>query len=419
MTAHKICFAFQNLPDNDNWAPNSTSLNFMPNGIKCQSLTHDFGMKGNIPPSTIIYPKLDNEFLFDQVTYKHLPLVNDQKYIYPICLVAQMYFINNKSIGFDLIDPTVIEDVKANRARIVIMLPHEGRSGTEFFENDLKILDSWTKKYNLNKEHVYYVHGNIRGQQLCSDFNFTYIAISAFHEWVDDVPDSVSKYEPMDCKNLFLSYNRQPRWHRTNLMCELIRNNLFNSGLISYHGGGQFSAPAIKIKRPELLPMAQYLDTIAPLAIDMDLIENNPARNLVKEHYNQTFLSLITETLVNENSMFFSEKTWKTIAVGHPFIMLSNPGALAELQKQGYQTFHLFWNENYDTIPDLYRRTQAIITELTKLSTCSSDELHNMRERMQPILQFNQELFRTQWKAQSQRKMSKLFDVIENIWDTF
>jgi hypothetical protein len=365
-----------------------------------------------------------NDFLYrhGNVKYTHLPNLKNQKYIFPVMVRDTSYFSNNRNYGFDFVDPVVFEDVKANRARIVLMFPLEGTSGEINFKDDYEILNSWCVKHGLTRDQVYYIHGNFKGAQLSRDFNFTTIPINHFLCWVPGTRQHTTAFNPIDSQDLFLSYNRRPRPHRTILMCELIRAGIVDRGLVSYYGDNiKDSVRRVKLyDRPGLEPEAVILDSMIPKEIDMDLGANNPAWNIVEEHYNRTFCSLVPETLYDSNVLFFSEKTWKTIAVGHPFMLVSSPGMLKALREMGYYTYGAWWDEGYDVIKNLGDRIRHIANELKRLSMMSRDQLINMRASMQPVVEHNQQLFNAQWANNcSEDEYRQLYRIVENIWNSF
>ena len=55
---------------------------------------------------------------------------------------------------------------------------------------------------------------------------------------------------------------------------------------------------------------------------------------------------------MDKGTIFISEKTWKPIMVGHPFIMVGNKNNLKFLKDLGYKTFDKWIDESYDDIED-------------------------------------------------------------------
>jgi len=431
-----IQFAFQNWStEHDWWIPNTISPDMLVDGVKALPPTHSFQWF-EIPEvfhdqifgahrdelEAFNYPAKRDEFLYsnDNVRYSLLSTLDDKKYIYPICIRNTSYFNDYKNIGFDLIDPKVFADVKAGRAKIVLLFPLEGTSGSLSFENDYEILNGWCIKHGLKRNQVYYIHGNCKGPISSVNFNFTPIVSESFICWVPQLLDQPIAYRPSD--KFFLSYNRRPRPHRVILLCEIIKRNLVSKGLISYWGDDirDSVSRVIKHGRPDLEPQALNLDKLIPLEIDKNLGQHNPAWDLIPEHYQQTFLSVLPETLFDVGTIFFSEKTWKTIVAGHPFIMIGSPGMLKELRNQGYYTFGSFWDESYDNEPDLGKRIQMAMDECYRLSFLSDEKLMYLREQMLPILIHNQQLFNERHRKKCLPSVEQgLFTLVEQIWNLF
>ena len=113
-----------------------------------------------------------------------------------------------------------------------------------------------------------------------------------------------------------------------------------------------------------------------------------------KEDYEKTFISMVTETLVDEGTLFISEKIWKPIMVGHPFIVFGNLWTLKFLKSMGYKTFDKWINEEYDNEPDSGKRCNMITDELVKLSIKTEEELKLIRDEMNEVCNHNQKWYK-------------------------
>lgn len=416
------------------WAPNSINMQHEVHDARTLPATHDTQWFNLIVGESLTSEEILNcepshyEFLLNNKNVQFTPLdsiLPGTKYIYPIFIKSGGYFNQHKDIGFDYVSGRVLDDVRAGIARIVLIFPCEGLSGAAAHKDDFTILSKWCTDKQLLANSVYYIHANLKLKQLSAGHNFTAIPVNTFITWVEAPGHKVIEYCPTSDRNLFLNYNRQPRLHRTLMVCELLKTKLFNRGLVSYGIANQ--KEAVKqvdsmVVSSDLLDMAVLLDNMSPIELDMNLQYNNPAKNVVDEHYAATFLSLVAETWHDNNLQFYSEKTWKTIAVGHPFMMLSSPGMLSGLHEQGYQTFSNFWDESYDTMPLLEDRIQLIAAELGRLSLLTTDELIGLRTQMQPILEHNQQLFRSHREKMVGTNLADdlyLYDIVKNIWDLF
>ncbi len=403
-----IKFVFQHWDSELNyWLPNTVPL--------------DYPDKSNLP--THGRQQIDQDFLMSHPDIECGGLEHNlgKKYIFPVQIRDSHYFERHEHTGFNCIDPRVIHDVHNNLCKIVLIFPLEGDSGYGRFNRDYEILDSWCKQHQLNSQQVYFVHGN-QNINNTQQHRFTKVPANMFLCWNEPVNDLVN-FEPVDLKNLFLSYNRRAKEHRALALAHIINEQLFDRGLISYHGDGVKNTHEVlrTVWRTNLSQAADTIDSLIPLELDMDLGVNNPAyKNIMLAHYANTFLSLIAETHVTEGVQFFSEKIWKPISVGHPFMLVASSGMLELLKSQGYKTFDQWWNEDYDREADLDQRIRMILSELKRLSMLSLDELKRMRMEMQPILKFNQELFNEQWKNLCcPRNDEVVFKIIKDIWDSF
>jgi hypothetical protein len=72
--------------------------------------------------------------------------------------------------------------------------------------------------------------------------------------------------------------------------------------------------------------------------------------------------------LFYEDQFFLTEKTYKPIFFGQPFIIVGPVGTLRHLRKQGYRTFYDIWDESYDDLPNTYEKLKVIARVLKGLN---------------------------------------------------
>jgi hypothetical protein len=87
--------------------------------------------------------------------------------------------------------------------------------------------------------------------------------------------------------------------------------------------------------------------------------------------YRDTYFSLVTETVFNYPYSFRTEKIWKPVAVGHPFIAVANRGFYQDLHKLGFKTFGHVIDESFDTIDNSQDRIERIACVVEDL--CQQD----------------------------------------------
>ena len=106
------------------------------------------------------------------------------------------------------------------------------------------------------------------------------------------------------------------------------------------------------------------------------------------EAYRDTYFSLVTETVFSYPYSFRTEKIWKPIAVGHPFIAVANQGFYRDLHKLGFKTFGHVIDETFDQIDNNQERIERIATVVEDL--CQQD-LDAFLAECYNICKYNQE----------------------------
>jgi predicted secreted Zn-dependent protease len=72
-----------------------------------------------------------------------------------------------------------------------------------------------------------------------------------------------------------------------------------------------------------------------------------------------------------------TEKTFKPIALGMPFVIVGTKGSLEYLRSYGFKTFGHIWDESYDQADDSVRiqRIASLIKSLDELPTDAKQDL--------------------------------------------
>jgi hypothetical protein len=367
-----------------------------------------FDEKGEFFTSDVFKGKIASNIYNEKIEYQSIDNIQNDKHIYIINIFNVTFFYENLDIGFSCISEKYLNDVRNGKSKIVLMLLYEGTSGSK--DNyDLEIINKWRKDSDLPTNSIYFCCGNLLCNQITIEkgLGITSIPILDFEAW-NKYQGDVVEYYPINDRNLFLNYNRNCRLHRIEFLNNILNADIFDRGLISLgkvddgHGHNKF------------------LVENSPITIDESYdLKFNMACNITKGDYEKTFLSVVSETLVDEDTLFITEKTWKPIMVGHPFMILGNQGTLKYLKSIGYKTFSSWINEEYDDISDSAIRSVKIVEELEKLSKKSVEELVEIRKEMMEICKHNHENFNVRFKMKYGENningdISNMFDVIWN-----
>ncbi len=366
----------------------------------------------------------EDKRLWDNVTPKHIndieyvpyEEIDNQPHIYVINVYSYSFFRDNENIGFKCVSEKYLEHVRNGQSKIMMIFLYEGYSGSKG-NWDLEIIEKWRIESNLPKDSIYYITGNYLIQDLIKkkELGFQGRPIHYFEPWNRYEDKSIVKFNPIDEKYLFLSYNRNPRPQRIQLLLIMLKENIFHRGWISLN---QLIYPPMP---NDNMDHFNYLKDNAPFVIDTryDLFYNL-AINITKEDYEKTFISLITESLVDDDTLFFSEKIWKPIMVGHPFLLYGNQYSLRLLKEWGFRTFDRWFDESYDNEPDRVIRAQMVVKELKKFENKTIEELKSIREEMEEICLYNKNHYEKYYneKYNDDGTCNDLVKLYHEVWST-
>lgn len=80
--------------------------------------------------------------------------------------------------------------------------------------------------------------------------------------------------------------------------------------------------------------------------------------------YTNSKFSLVSESFYGSTVCLISEKTYKPVMLGHPFIIYGTIGTLQHLKKKGYETFPELFDETYDEEPNSKTQLKKILENL-------------------------------------------------------
>lgn len=272
------------------------------------------------------------------------------------------------------------EDISYNDVFMVTGVP----DGNVIYESLAKKLN-WQNRINLLNS---------------SFFNYITTKYAAGYEFIGG-------YEPRNKGKVFLCFNKLHREHRLRLLNKMLEMGLVDKAYYSFEAEPEFIENIDNIDS-ELYSYIKLYKEKLPLKLNITPQRSNPVDIRPDDlHYHKdSYFSVVTETLFYnknypnqhhrpyvEDSMFFTEKTYRCFALLHPFILMARPHSLKELRKQGYKTFAPYIDESYDDIEDDDLRFDAIIREIKRLSNQNGNEWLIWQESIRPIVEYNQEFF--------------------------
>ena len=382
----------------------------------------------------------------------------DTNYIYPIRIYGRGHVNIEADIGGTVYIPEKVKkDCQAGKCKILFNEVFEGHGGNlrEYKTMFLKVIAD----NGLQPKHIGFIDGNIlttveQATYGTKGFHCMHFeTLSALHvNWSPTAPEIESLIErntdigiakgplyqhssTVQLKILenqkkkpyrFINLNRRIREHRTIITSEIFNNHSHNT-LWSYtepRAGecdeqGMFwvedpnDARYGYMNHPQgTLPTPEYVDSL-PKIIDVDSDVNDIQVNV--ELQSQAYINIVSETTFYRDSIFLSEKIFKPIIHGQPFVVVGSPGSLRLLRAHGYKTFSPYICEDYDNEPDDNKRMQMIIDELRRLSDLPEDIFLDQIQLMYEICVHNMQNFKLRF-----RKMSAYANSIAEIthWAT-
>ena len=261
--------------------------------------------------------------------------------------------------------------------------------------NIKEIYESYLEKYKINSFmkcstihfHVYNAPGNCildyLGKSNSPNDLVDYNGVKYSIPYDSELNIKRSKY--------YLCMNRNSeRMHRTNLVKDLIKNGMFDKGLISL-----FKSPRVDKECKTNKELNEFIGKTYPFTIDYEDSEFvSHLHNFfnTKESWMDTYFSVVNETTNSNKHIFITEKSIRPMIYFHPFIIHGDYGILQKIKDLGFKTFPEFFDESYDTIQDQDERRNFIVNEVKKLCDKPISEIHQLYQSVIPKLIHNRNL---------------------------
>lgn len=334
---------------------------------------------------------------------------------------------------FDLLDSDYLEDIKNEKAFLLVDSSFEGYHDDWIFE----FFHTECGERNINPNYIIFVTGNSIVEDCYSDwlknnpqkknikvvpyshFEFdTYLLSNDLPPGNDNFPPTFEEHIEYKSKNKIVSFcnlNKKPRRHRINFYSLLHKNNLLKDGLVSmndFHESIEFCDYKLTDEETN-----EIKKTLPSLIYDTSNETYDP--NYYVTRFNDkvcldTFFSVISEAQYEDTqrTIFLSEKIFKVMMCSHPFMVLGNKHSLKELKKLGYKTFDKWIDESYDEMNDC-ERFEKIIDNLKKIVSIE-DKISWFKE-MEDVIKHN----RNQIKINTTKNISYAFNSVYSYFNEF
>jgi hypothetical protein len=185
-------------------------------------------------------------------------------------------------------------------------------------------------------------------------------------------------YSKIDKPYKFLFFNNVARTHRKYLVERFSQNNLLEQSIWSFNDGGPANDPAKLylngIDMTCVIQQPHQLDSYYEIPSDILAVSDKSdclAAWINPQPFVDTYFSVVTESVFDYPYSFRTEKLWKPIIIGHPFVVVSNCGYYKSLRNQGYKTFDGLIDESFDSIENDQDRIEHAASVIENL--CQGD----------------------------------------------
>jgi hypothetical protein len=307
---------------------------------------------------------------------------------------------------FSLMKPQVISRLKSGDIRVLFYY-HEG-DNPERIRNRL---DSCCRAHELPLDCYLFLSANTAAAKLDQFYYFPdhehfllYVNRRQGHTPVTDLPRT---YE-------FTALNRIHKWWRGSIMSDLHADKLLTNSLWSYNttvtDGDQPNDNPISIHR--VPGWSKKLDAFlsnGPYYCDgPNEAAHNDHRSINTDLYLNSYCHISIETLFDvdqSGGAFLTEKTYKCLKFGQPFVVVGAVGSLQALRDAGYRVFDGLIDNRYDTIVDNTQRWFAVKDAIAQIK---HQNMHSWYLKCMPDLIHNQQLYIQRTKPTLERLISYL-----------
>jgi hypothetical protein len=227
-------------------------------------------------------------------------------------------------------------------------------------------------------------------------------------------PEFLKTGVPM--RQTFLLLSRSHKWWRAAVLADMQRQGLLDRAVWSYNTaldvGDRLEDCPVQLDTVDITQTAltDFLQRGPYKCDSLDAAAHNDHSLHIQQHYDRTACSIVLETLFDADGSggaFLTEKTFKCLKHGHPFVLFAPAGSLSSLRTMGYRTFDHCIDNSYDRIADNTLRYLAAMRTVRELAQADPNTVYNS---CVPDLQHNQQLF----LASKRDRLNTLYERLHN-----
>jgi hypothetical protein len=290
-----------------------------------------------------------------------------------------------------LLSDEVLTKLKQNQFRLLFYYD-EGDNPYQIKER----LDYLCQLHNLSIDCYRFISGNTAADHIPG---FVYFPGHELLYWLKNKQTPATAIHTGPRQKDFTVLSRTHKWWRATVMADLYRQGVLNNSYWSYNT--QLAIDDDRENNPIAIGNFNGLtDAVhtflsqGPYSCDSFTEEQHNNHSLiVPEHFNNAYCNIVLETYYDADcskGAFLTEKTFKPINHGQPFIIIGAAGSLAALRQLGYRTFDSAIDNSYDLEQNNTLRWRKIMAAIKQIQT---QNLQDWFLQCVDDVRYNQQLF--------------------------
>jgi len=196
-------------------------------------------------------------------------------------------------------------------------------------------------------------------------------------------PDTLNTHLKAD--KVFTSYNNNPKYERALLVDELVKRSLLQHGIVTFIYPERVS---FSMKSEPFLGW-KYHDGSRLLDEQDFELNSKPEFNAgsIPASFTRGFIDLVSESHVEPEEFFLTEKTIKSIAQLKPFIALCSAGYHTDYlaNMYGLELYDELFDYSFDTMPNVKDRINGLVDNIERIvQIYNNDYRDQMHETLLP-----------------------------------
>ena len=304
---------------------------------------------------------------------------------YPIAL--QFFDFSIDYIG--LIAPAIMERIKQQDLKILFYYD-EGDNPYQIKDR----LDQQCEQHGLFKDSYQFISANTQAGLIK---NFRYFPCDELLYWYRNRPIAPTSVHTEKRNRDFTVLSRVHKWWRATVMTDLHRQGVLDNSYWSYSnldiGDKASDNPLELVSKILASDVDRFLAGVPYSCDDLTADQHNDHTHAEIEHFSNSYCNIVLETHFNaggSNGAFLTEKTFKPIKHGQPFVIVGAVGSLDILRGLGYRTFDHAIDNSYDLELDDVQRWIKLVRAIQEIK---QQDMHEWFLRCLPDILHNQQLF--------------------------